>query len=377
MRFPSALKLAALAALALAPVPARAENPPYTIQATPQATASEGSPVRFRPIRSPNTLAPGSVCILEVWPEGTAHGAIWSGARDPGCSREDAVNLPVGRYVVKLNVTWQGPGRGPLLSGTSTLPYAVISSVNKLQMWACGFTPARPMVGRSASLTWEVRSGGPGALGPFRVSILVGHQPVDSFIVDALAAGARFSRIVSWTPPSAGTFRLECAADPENAAHEDASQRKDNTIFDQVTVLSAATLKPLVVLRTLRLSPIGWSQDYAVCNVDRDAFYRVELTGCARPCVGGYDGVPSRDFSGTALSDGGGACPANLPSRIALAPGPAEGPRNQYEDKTYTLKVTATKDGTSADSGPIPIRVPQHCGMLSIPICVPMEGNGR
>jgi hypothetical protein len=233
------------------------------------------------------------------------------------------------------------------------------------------------MAGRPASLTWEVRSGATTPLGPFRVSILAGHQAVDSFTVDALAAGARFSRTVSFTPAAAGTFRLECNADPENVVHEDPTQRKDNVLFNQVTVLSAALLKPLVVLRTLTLSFLGWSQDYAVCNVDPDAFYKVELTGCARPCVGGFSGVPSRDFNGSAVSDGGGACPAGLLSRVALAPGPAEGPRNHYEDRTYTLKVTATKDGASADSGPIPVRVPQYCGLISVPICVENERPGR
>jgi hypothetical protein len=371
------LPLAAIALLAALPGSLRADTPPYAIQAMPPATASEGSAVRFKPIRSPNTLAPGSVCILEVWPEGPAHGAVWTGERDPGCSRESAVNLPAGRYVVKLSVTWQAPARGPLLSGTATLPYAVISTVNKLQMWSCGFTPARPMAGRSASLTWEVRSGATTFLGAFHVSILADHQPLDSFMVDALAPGARFSRTVPWTPASAGTFRLECAADPENALHEDPAQRKDNFLFDQVTVLAAELLKPLVVLRTLTLSPLGWSQDYAVCNVDPDAFYKVELTGCARPCIGGYDGVPARDFGASAVSDGGGSCPADLVSRIAFTPGPAEGPRNHFEDRTYTLKVTATKGGASVDSGPVAVRVPQYCGVFSFPVCVENESPGR
>ena len=75
-------------------------------------------------------------------------------------------------------------------TGTTESPYQITSAVNKLQMTKCDFSPARPMVGRAASVSWEIRSGAPGALGPFRVSILAGHQPVDSFTVDAIGAGA-------------------------------------------------------------------------------------------------------------------------------------------------------------------------------------------
>ncbi len=368
----------ALAACVLFPGASRADNAPYSIQANPAGQVAEGSPVRFKPVRAPNTFALSPVCTLEVWPESGGHGAVWLGAADQGCSREDAVNLPPGRYVVKLNVRWRVKKNDPEKSGIATLPYAVVSSVNKLQMTKCVFSPAQPMVGRQATLSWEVRSGAPGALGPFRVSVLAGHEKVDDFTVSAIGAGATVPRSVPWTPSKAGAVKLECVADPENAVHEDPTQRKDNTLFGEVVVQAAAVLKPVVVLGKLTLGTLDWIQEYTVCNVDPDAFYANDLSGCARPCGGGYNGVPSRDFTRDRIAQDGSTmtppCPAGLVSRIGFKPGGATGVRNQYEDRTYTLKVTASRDGASADSGPISIRVPQHCGMLSIPICVETEG---
>ncbi|MCM3878241.1 MAG: hypothetical protein NEA02_17720 [Thermoanaerobaculia bacterium] len=377
MRTLRSLPFAALASLGLLPAPARAENPPYAIQANPPGSAAEGTPARFKPVRSGTGAVSNQVCKLEIWPEGSAHGAAWIGASDPGCSREDAVNLPAGRYVAKLGVGWQSSG-GVSQFATAQTPYEVTSNVNKLQMWKCDFTPAQPMAGRTASVSWEVRSGAPAPLGPFRVSILAGHQPVDSFTVGALAAGAAVTRTVSWTPQAPGKFRVECTVDPENVVHEALPFRKDNTMWNQLTVVPTEVLKPTIVLGTLRLGAVGWKQDYTVCNVDLDAFYKVEVTGCAWPCVAGFSGVPSRDYAPNVVSADGSSiapgCPGGLVSRAAFKPGTAEGPRNQYEDKTYTLKVTASRDGRSAGTS-IPLRVPQHCGMLSIPICVPMEGG--
>jgi len=350
--------------------------PPYRIAATPPGSVPEGAPARFKPVATGAVATSQQVCKLEIWPEGGAHGAVWVGASDPGCSREEAVNLPAGRYVVKLGIGWQAAGISR--SATAETPYEVTSGVNKLQMWKCDFTPAKPMSGREARVTWEVRSGAPAALGPFRVSIMVGHQTVDDFTVGAIAPGTPFTRTVSWTPQTKGTFMADCTVDPENVVHEVLPQRKDNTLRNQLVVVPAEVLKPVIVLGTLRLGTVGWRQDYTICNADLDAFYKVDVTGCARPCVAGYSGVPSKDYAPNVVSADGSSiapgCPGGLVSRAAFKPGSAEGPRNQYEDRTYTLKVRASRDGGWAENS-VPLRVPLHCGMLSIPICVPMEGN--
>lgn len=354
------------------------EMPPYKIAATPPVSAPEGTPVRIRPVAAGAAAISQQVCKLEVWSEGNAHGAVWTGTPDPGCSREEAINLPAGRYAVKLAIGWQAAG-GVSRSATAETPYEVTGS-EKLQITKCDFTPARPMAGRAATVSWEVRNLARSPLGPFRVSIVVSHAAVDSFTVGALAAGSTFSRSASFTPAAPGTFRVQCTVDPENAVHESQAFLKNNTIFGELTVVSADVLTPTIVLGTLHMSPIWWKQEYTVCNTDVDADYRIELTGCAFPCVGGWNGVPSRDFTPDRVSaDGSGIsprCPAGLVSRVAFNPGTAEGPRNQYEDRTYNLKITASRDGRSASTS-VPVRVPQNCGMLSIPICVPMEGKGR
>ncbi len=357
------------------------ELPPYKIAVTPPGSALEGAPVRIRPIATGAAAIAQQVCRLEVWREGNAHGAFWAGASDAGCSREEAMNLPAGRYVVKLAMSWETVG-GPVTAvrgsrrATAETPYEV-TSTEKLQMTKCEFSPIRPMAGRAANVSWEVRNLASAPLGPFRVSIVVSHQAVDSFTVAALAAGAAFSRTAPWTPQTPGTFRVQCIVDPENAVNESPSFLKNNTMNNEITVVSADVLRPVIVLGTLRLSPVGWSQDYTVCNVDVDADYRPEMVGCARPCNGGWNGVPSRDFTPDRVSANGSGispgCPGGLVSRTAFKPGPADGPRNHYEDKTYTLKVRASREGRSAESS-VPVRVPQYCGMLSFPICVETEG---
>ncbi|HEY3348493.1 MAG TPA: CARDB domain-containing protein [Thermoanaerobaculia bacterium] len=367
------LQSLALAALALAPASSRAEYPPYSIQATPSGSGPEGTPVRLRPIRTGSGTIASPVCKFEVWPQAAAHGAVWTGGPDPTCAREESVPLPPGRYVLKLGVTWKAGGSDH--SGTADSPYEVTSSVNKLALTKCDVTPAGPAAGKSASVTWEVRSGSPVALGPFRVVVVADHATVDSFSVATLAPGASTSRSVSWTPARAVAVALSCEADPENVVGESPALRADNTLRPTVNVVPPGLPRPIVVLGKLTLDKTQWHQEYSVCNVDVDADYDTDLTGCAGCNAGWYGGVPSKAFPGLVKAEGSTAkppCGAGLPWRAAFSPGPAKGWRNQYEDKTYTLKVSASRDG-SRETTSISIQVPRHCGMLSIPICVENE----
>jgi hypothetical protein len=365
------------------PYEVRAALPPFKIAVTPPLTSVEGTALRLRAVVTQPATVSQQVCKLEVWSEAQGHGspvAIWAGASDPGCSREETVNLPSGRYVVKLGAGWQPAGGGPSRFTTIETPYEVTAG-DKVQLTRCAFSTRQPMAGRPLSVSWEVRNLSAYPVGSFRVSVLVDQQEVAGTVfVETLAAGAASSRTVTFTPRSAGTFRTRCSADPENKFHEPPDAFKNNTVNGEINVLQAEVLRPVIQLGKLHMSPIYWKQEYTICNVDLDAFYKNELSGCPLPCTGGWDGTPSRDFTVNSFSaDGSGItprCPAGLTSSAALNPGTAEGTRNQYEDRTYTLKVTASKDGQSAGVS-VPIRVPQNCGMLSIPICVPMEGKGR
>jgi hypothetical protein len=364
------------------PYEVRFALPPFKIAVTPPLTAVEGTAVKLKAVVTGPAAISQQVCKLEVWPETQGHlgtTAIWTGASDPGCSREETVNLPSGRYVVRLGAGWQPAGGGPSRFTTIESPYEVTAG-DKVQMTKCAFSTAQPMAGRPLSVSWEVRNVSAYPVGSFRVSVLVDRGTVANVFVATLDAGAVVSRTATFTPRSAGTFRTQCSADPENKFHEPSDGFKNNAMNGEINVLPAEVLRPVIQLGKLYMSPIWWKQEYAICNVDLDAFYKNELTGCAFPCTGGFNGTPSRDFTANSFSaDGSGIvprCPAGLTSSAALNPGTAEGPRNQWEDKTYTLTVTATKDGQSAGVS-VPIRVPQNCGMISIPICVPMEGNGR
>ncbi len=365
------------------PYEVRPTLPPFKIAATPPLAAVEGTAVKLKPVVTGPASISQQVCKLEVFPEAQGgHGApvaVWTASPDPMCSREESVNLPSGRYVVKLAAGWQPAGGGSSRFATIETPYEV-TPADKVQMTQCAFSTAQPMAGRPLSVSWEVRNRSAYPLGSFRVSIIVDEHSVGNVFVASLAPGEAASRTATFTPGSAGMFRTRCSADPDNKFHEPPEHFKNNTMNGEINVRAAEVLRPVVQLGKLHMSPIYWKQEYTICNVDLDAFYKNELRGCPIPCTGGWDGTPSRDFTAISFSaDGSGItprCPAGLTSSAALNPGTAEGTRNQYEDRTYTLTVTATKDGQSAGVT-VPVRVPQNCGMLSIPICVPMEGKGR
>ena len=231
--------------------------------------------------------------------------------------------LPPGRYVLKLGVTWQAGGTGH--SGTADAPYEVTSS-NKIALTKCDVTPARPFAGRSASVTWEVRSTTTTALGPFNVVVVADHAPVETFSVASLAPGASTWHSVSWTPANALPAALSCEADVENALGEAPAFRGDNAIRNRVDVVPPGVPLPIVVLGKQSLAKTKWDQDYTVCNIDPDAFYEIRVTGCLGCSAGFLDGVPSQgpqanvSVAGTTARP---ACPAGLRWPAALTVGPA------------------------------------------------------
>ena len=316
------------------------ELPPYKIAVTPPGSAPEGAPVRIRPIATGAAAIAQQVCRLEVWAEGKAHGAFWAGASDAGCSREEAMNLPAGRDAVKLAMSWETVG-GPVTAvrgsrrATAETPYEV-TSTEKLQMTKCEFSPIRPMAGRAANVSWEVRNLASAPLGPFRVSILC---PIRRSTASRLQRSRR-------APPSQGRPRGPRKPRARSAYSASSTPRtpstipsflKNNTMNNEITVVSADVLRPVIVLGTLRLSPVGWSQDYTVCNVDVDADYRPEMVGCARPCNGGWNGVPSRDFTPDRVRPTG---PGSLPAAPAAS---SRGPLSSPARVTVPATTTRTK----------------------------------
>jgi hypothetical protein len=367
------------------PYEIRAVLPPFKVAVTPPLSSPEGTAVKIRPVVTAGAAISQQVCKLEVFPDAqgghVAPSAVFTGPSDPGCSREETVRLPSGRYVVRLGAGWQPAGGAPSRFTTIETPYEV-TAADKVQMTKCAFSTSQPMAGRPLNVAWEVRNNSAYPIGSFRVSVHVDQQEISGgLFVATLAPGAVASGTVAFTPPAAGTFRTRCSADPENKFHEPSEHFKNNTMNGEINVNPADILRPVVLLGRLFLGPLEWHQEYVVCNVDPDAFYDSKITGCLG-CTGAWVGVPSKDFtpgSGFFSPDGSGVtprCPAGLTSNAAFNPGTADGVRNQYEDRTYSLNVTASKDGKSAGVS-VPVRVPQNCGMISIPICVPMEGKGR
>ena len=175
--------------------------PPFKIAMTPPLSAPEGAAVKIKPLVTRDaSISQG--CKIEVWPEGQAR-AVWASTTDPGCSREDTVNLPSGRYVVKLTAGYFPGGGAPGRSTTVETPYEITAG-EKLMMSKCTFSTPSPMAGRPMDVSWEVRNVSTFPLGPFPVSVVVGHEAVDNFTVATLAAGATVSRTATFTPRSAG-----------------------------------------------------------------------------------------------------------------------------------------------------------------------------
>lgn len=379
------LPLAVLTALAIGPGSASAQItaprpklfqlPPYKISVTPPTPAPDGTALRIRPIAAGAGAVSQPVCKLEVWPAAGGHGAVWSGGPDSGCSREEIVSLPAGRYAVKLAMSWSVGGQSR--SATAETPYEV-TSVRKLAVARCFVDRARLTVGRQATATAEIRNDSAAALGPFHVVFVAGHENAGDVTVTSV--GARSSVVVSalFTGRAPGTLLVTCEADRGNSLGEAAAFLGDNSMTASVTVFPVGPPSPIVVFGKLNLGATWWKQEFTVCNADVDAAYEVKTLDCAFPCSGGWNGVPATDYTPDRVSyDGTGVgtvCAGNNPRKAAFNPGPAEGPRNQYVDRNYMLKVTATKDGQSLSTS-VPFRVPQHCGALSIPICVEMEGG--
>jgi hypothetical protein len=256
-----------------------------------------------------------------------------------------------------------------------------VTGVRKLAVARCFVDRARLTVGRQATVSAEIRNDSARALGPFHVAFVAGHENAGDVTVASL--DARSSVVVSalFTGRAAGTLLLTCEADRSNSLGETAGFLADNSMTTSITVFPVGPPSPNVVFGKLNLGATGWKQEYTICNADVDALYEVKTEDCAFPCSGGWSGVPATDFTPDRVSyDGSGVgtvCPANSLRKAAFNAGPAEGPRNQYVDRNYMLTVKATKDGQSLSTS-IPFRVPQHCGMLSIPICVETEGaKGR
>jgi hypothetical protein len=354
------------------------ELPPYRIAVTPPSSAPEGTTVRIRPVATGAAAISQQVCRLEVWPAAGGHGATWSGGSDSGCSREEAVTLPAGRYTVKLAMSWSAGGQGR--SATAETPYEV-TGVRKLAVARCFVDRPRLTVGRQATVSAEIRNDSGRALGPFHVVFVAGHENAGDVTVASL--DARSSVVVSalFTGRAAGTLLVTCEADRTNSVGEATGFLGDNSMTTSITVFPVGPPSPNIVFGKLNLGAILWKQEYTICNADVDALYEVKTLDCAFPCSGGYSGVPATDFTPDRVSyDGSGVgavCAGNNPRKAAFNPGPAEGPRNQYVDRNYMLTVKATKDGQSISTS-VPFRVPQHCGALSIPICVETEGaKGR
>jgi CARDB len=366
--------------------PQRQLLPPYRLELSPPAGADENAPILARPLPSTAIgLAVGErSCTLSVRPESGA-GASWQGTSDATCARQETLQLPLGRYRVRLAMRWTPSGETTARDDTQDLVYEVRAG-DRLRVRSLRLEPQRPEARSPLKLAWEVENVGPHPVQPLVIEVLRDGQLVERRTRSSLAPGQSINDGFIVTPTQAQRITLAINADPDNRSGEPAAHHGNNRATVSAEVAPGPPPTPVIVLGELQDSPgrsgyrpTSWSRSVTLCNVDPDARYVSELRGprCAPsplPCTGLYSGTPSRgEFWAGAFNANGSAmrpsCPGGLELPAGLQPGTLQGPIGSQNEHRFELQVFAEKNGRRSATASAAFSVQPNCR----PPCVPLD----